>query len=264
ISNGHPQCLHTWVSKETPTRQRIAHNVTQLFPDVLTEDTHGLPPWRKVNFEIELLPGASPPAQRPYRMSLRDQQELKTQLQQLKTQGLIQESSSPYAAPCLFVDKKDGGQRLCIDYRRLNAATIPNKTSPPRIEDCIDSVGQSTFLSVIDLRSGYWQLRIRETDIPKTAFVTPFGLYEWLVMPFGMMNAPATFIRLLNSIFFDLLGKSVSIFFDDIIVYSSTAEDHEQHLTTVFDRLRKHKLYTKAFEMHLCVKRDQISWTHHR
>mmetsp|Transcript_14417 Transcript_14417/g.58400 ORF Transcript_14417/g.58400 Transcript_14417/m.58400 type:complete len:241 (-) Transcript_14417:1278-2000(-) len=179
-------------------------------------------------------------------MSLSDQQELKKQLQKLLERKLIRPSSSPFASPCLFVDKKDGGKRLCIDYRRLNLQTITNQTSPPRIEDCLDALGSASYLSVIDLRSGYWQLRVNEGDVLKTAFTTPFGLYEWLVMPFGLKNAPAVFTRLLNHIFFSELNNFVKIFFDDIVVYSQNLETHRIHLNFVFDKLRTHKLYTKA------------------
>ena len=135
--------------------------------------------------------------------------------------------------------------RMCIDYRSLNAVTIKNKYPLPRIEDLFDQLKGAKYFSKIDLRSGYYQLKIRPQDTPKTAFVTRYGLYEFLIMSFGLTNAPAYFMNLMNKIFMEELDKFVVVFIDDILIYSRSAEEHEQHLRVVLDRLREHQLYAK-------------------
>ncbi|KAK1631100.1 hypothetical protein QYE76_005415 [Lolium multiflorum] len=159
--------------------------------------------------------------------------------------GLIRPSASPWRSPVLFVDKKDGANRLCTDYRKLNDVTIKNKYPLPKIEDLFDQLTGSRVFSKIDLRTGYHQLKIRATDIPKTAFTTRYGLYEYNVMSFGLTNAPAYFMNLMNKIFMNFLDKFVVVFIDDILVYSKSEEEHEQHLEIVLETLRQHKLYAK-------------------
>ncbi|KAK1641824.1 hypothetical protein QYE76_059629 [Lolium multiflorum] len=159
--------------------------------------------------------------------------------------GLIRPSASPWRSPVLFVDKKDGANRLCMDYRKLNDVTIKNKYPLPKIEDLFDQLTGARVFSKIDLRTGYHQLKIRATDIPKTAFTTRYGLYEYNVMSFGLTNAPAYFMNLMNKIFMNFLDKFVVVFIDDILVYSKSEEEHEQHLEIVLETLRQHKLYAK-------------------
>uniref|UniRef100_A0A2N9GFR5 CCHC-type domain-containing protein n=1 Tax=Fagus sylvatica TaxID=28930 RepID=A0A2N9GFR5_FAGSY len=159
---------------------------------------HGLPPEREVEFTIDLVPGTGPISKAPYRMAPAELKELKEQLQDLLDKGFIRPSASPWGAPVLFVKKKDGSMRLCIDYRELNKVTIRNKYPLPRIDDLFDQLRGSEVFSKIDLRSGYHQLRVKEEDIPKTAFRTRYGHYEFLVMPFGLTNAPAVFMDLMN------------------------------------------------------------------
>ncbi|WVZ84759.1 hypothetical protein U9M48_031750 [Paspalum notatum var. saurae] len=172
--------------------------------------------------------------------------ELKTQLQEQLDKGFIRPSSSPWGCPALFVEKKDqGGKRLCVDYRPLNAVTVKNKYPLPHIDILFDQLGGATVFSKIDLRSGYHQIKGREEDIPKTAFSTRFGLYEYLVMSFGLTNAPAFFMYLMNSVFMNELDKFVVVFIDDILVYSKNEKEHEEHLWIVLSRLREHKLYAK-------------------
>ncbi|WVZ97437.1 hypothetical protein U9M48_042976 [Paspalum notatum var. saurae] len=172
--------------------------------------------------------------------------ELKTQLQEQLDKGFIRPSSSPWGCPALFVEKKDqGGKRLCVDYRPLNAVTVKNKYPLPHIDILFDQLGGATVFSKIDLRSGYHQIKIREEDIPKTAFSTRYGLYEYLVMSFGLTNAPAFFMYLMNSVFMNELDKFVVVFIDDILVYSKNEKEHEEHLRIVLCRLREHKLYAK-------------------
>ena len=171
--------------------------------------------------------------------------ELKKQLEEQLRKGFIRPSASPWGSPVLFVAKRDGTIRLCIDYRSLNEVTIKNKYPLPKIEDLFDQLSGAKVFSKIDLRSGYYQLKIRPQDIPKTAFVTRYGLYECTVMSFGLTNAPAYFMYLMNKVFMEYLDKFVVVFIDDILVFSKTEEEHEQHLRMVLDKLREHQLYAK-------------------
>ncbi|GJT47862.1 putative nucleotidyltransferase, ribonuclease H [Tanacetum coccineum] len=197
----------------------------------------GIPPIRDVEFNIELIPGAEPISKAPYRMAPIELKELKDQLQELLERGFIRPSVSPWGAPVLFVKKKDGSMRLCIDYRELNKITICNRY-PLQLQ------GAKHF-SKIDLRSGYHQLRVKEQDISKTAFRTRYGHYEFLVMPFGLTNAPAVFMDLMNRVFHEFLDKFVIVFIDDILVFSKSKEEHKEHLRTVLQILRQEKLYAK-------------------
>ncbi|KAJ1697055.1 hypothetical protein LUZ63_005567 [Rhynchospora breviuscula] len=174
-----------------------------------------------------------------------EMKELKVQLDELMEKGFIRPSTSPWGAPVLFVRKKDGTLRLCIDYRELNKVTIKNRYPLPRIDDLFDQLQGSSVCSKIDLRTGYHQLRIRPSDVEKTAFRTRYGHYEYLVMPFGLTNAPAAFMDLMNRVFRDLLDSCVVVFIDDILIYSKTLEEHEEHLQLVLERLRNHRLYAK-------------------
>ncbi|KAJ0575595.1 putative nucleotidyltransferase, Ribonuclease H [Helianthus annuus] len=221
--------------------------VVKEFPDVFPEDLPGLPPQRQVEFRIDLVPGAAPVAKAPYRLAPSEMQELSTQLQELLDKGFIRPSFSPWGAPVLFVKKKDGTMRMCIDYRELNKLTIKNRYPLPRIDDLFDQLQGSSYYSKIDLRSGYHQLRIQEESVPKTAFRTRYGHYEFLVMPFGLTNAPAVFMDLMNRVCKPYLDKFVIVFIDDILIYSRTKEEHEQHLRTILELLKKEKLYAKAF-----------------
>ncbi|WVZ81473.1 hypothetical protein U9M48_028847 [Paspalum notatum var. saurae] len=172
--------------------------------------------------------------------------ELKVQLQEQLDKGFIRPSSSPWGCPAHFVEKKDqGGKRLCVDYRPLNAVTVKNKYPLPHIDILFDQLAGAKVFSKIDLRSGYYQIKIRGEDIPKTAFSTRYGLYEYLVMSFGLTNAPAFFMYMMNSVFMNELDKFVVVFIDDILIYSKSEEEHKEHLRIVLNRLREHKLYAK-------------------
>jgi hypothetical protein len=159
--------------------------------------------------------------------------------------GFIRPSTSPWGCPALFVKKKDESLRLCVDYRPLNSVTIKNKYLLPRIDVLFDQLVGAKVFSKIDLRSGYHQIKIRANDIPKTAFSTRYGLYEYLVMSFGLTNAPAYFMYLMNSVFMPELDKFVVVFIDDILVYSKNEAEHIEHLHIVLPRLRDHRLYAK-------------------
>ncbi|GJZ45132.1 putative reverse transcriptase domain-containing protein [Tanacetum coccineum] len=220
-------------------------SVVRDFVDVFPEDLSGLPPQRQVEFRIDLIPGAMPVAKSPYRLAPSEMQELSGQLQELQDKGFIRPSHSPWGAPVLFVKKKDGSFRMCIDYRELNKLTVKNRYPLPRIDDLFDQLQGSRFFSKIDLRSGYHQLRVHEDDIPKTAFRTRYGHFEFTVMPFGLTNAPAVFMDLMNRVCKPYLDKFVIVFIDDILIYSKSKEEHEVHLRLVLELLRKEKLYAK-------------------
>jgi RNase H-like domain found in reverse transcriptase/Reverse transcriptase (RNA-dependent DNA polymerase)/Integrase zinc binding domain/Chromo (CHRromatin Organisation MOdifier) domain/Retroviral aspartyl protease len=213
--------------------------------EVLFSDDFQLPPRRDVDHKIELEKGAKPPHGTTYRMSYLELDELKKQLMELLEKGFIRPSKSPFGAPVLFVKKKDGSLRLCVDYRALNKLTIKNRYPLPRIEELFDRLHGAKVFSRIDLRSGYHQIRIAEGDVPKTAFRTRYGHFEFLVMPFGLTNAPATFMTAMNNIFRPYLDQFVVVFLDDILVYSKNDEEHLEHLRKVFDILKQHKFYVK-------------------
>ncbi|GKC25848.1 putative reverse transcriptase domain-containing protein [Tanacetum coccineum] len=194
--------------------------VVREFPKVFPEDLLGLPPVRQVEVQIDLIPGAAPVTQAPYRLAPSEMQELSNQLQELAEQGFIRPNTSPWRAPILFVKNKDGSFRMCIDYRELNKLTIKNRYPLPRIDDLFDQLQSSSVYSKIDVRSGYHQLRVRDEDIPKTAFRTRYGHYEFQVMPFGLTNAPAVFMDLMNRVCKPYLDKFVIVFIDDILIYS--------------------------------------------
>jgi hypothetical protein len=204
--------------------------VVEEFMDVFPEELPGMLPEREVEFYIDLIPGTAPIAKRPYRMAPTELTELKLQITDLQQKGYIHPISSPWGAPVLFVSKKDGSMRMCIDYRSLNEVTIKNKYPLPRIDDLFDQLQGAKYFSKIDLRSGYHQLRIKEAYIQKTAFVTRYGQYEFTVMPFGLTNAPASFMNLMNKLFMEELDKFVVVFIDDILIYSKNREDHKRHL----------------------------------
>jgi hypothetical protein len=204
--------------------------VVRDFPDVFPEELPGMSPDREVEFVIDLLPGTAPISKRPYRMAVEELKELKKQLTKLQEAGYIRPSSSPWGAPVLFVQKKDGSQRMCVDYRSLNDVTVKNKYPLPRIEDLFDQIRGARVFSKIDLRS---------------AFSTRYGLYEFTVMSLGLTNAPAYFMNLMNKVFMEYLDRFVVVFIDDILIYSKSESDHEEHLRLVLQKLRDNELYAK-------------------
>ncbi|GAU31786.1 hypothetical protein TSUD_22320 [Trifolium subterraneum] len=213
--------------------------------DVFSDDVVSLPPEREIEFSIDLVPGSQPIYVAPYRMSPLELRELKSQLEELLQKHFIRPSVSPWGVPVLLVKKKDGTMRLCIDYRQLNKVTIKNKYPLPRIDDLLDQLRGATIFSKIDLRSGYHQIRIKSSDVSKTAFRTRYGHYEFLVMPFGLTNAPAVFMDYMNRIFQPYLDKFVVIFIDDILIYSRNSQEHAVHLRIVLEILREKQLYAK-------------------
>ncbi|KAD4585776.1 hypothetical protein E3N88_23377 [Mikania micrantha] len=185
-------------------------------------------------------------------------QELSNQLQELPDKGFIRPSFSPWGAPVLFVKKKDGTLRMCIDYRELNKLTIKNRYPLPRIDDLFDQLQEAQYFSKIDLRSGYHQLRIQEEDIPKTAFRTRYGHYEFMEMPFGLTNAPVVFMDLMNRVCKPYLDQFVIVFIDDILIYSKNEKEHKQHLKTVLELLKEERLYAKFSKCEFWLREVQF------
>ena len=226
--------------------QRLLDSILEDFQDVFpTELPLTLPPKRNVDHQIELIPGAAPVSIPPYRLSRLEEDEIAKQLKEYLSMGHIRYSKSPWGAPVLLVKKKEGSWRMCINYRRLNKMTIKNAYPLPRADDLIDRLHGARYFTKIDLRTGYHQIRIAEDDIPKTAFRTRYGHYEFLVMPFGLTNAPATFQQAMNDVFRDQLGDFVVVFLDDILIYSRTLQDHVQHVRFVLQKLRDNSFYAK-------------------
>ena len=181
----------------------------------------------------------------PHRMALVELQELRVQLQELLDKWFIRPSTSPWGAPVLFAKKKDETLRLCIDYRQLNRVTIKNRYLLPRIDDLFDQLRGVREYSKIELCTAYYQLRVRDTDIPKTAFRMHYGHFEFTVMPFELTNAPTAFMDLMHRVFQPYLDQFVVVFMDDILIYSQSEWEHEYHLRIVLQLLRDHQLYAK-------------------
>jgi hypothetical protein len=209
------------------------------FLNVFPEELPGMPPDCEIKFVTELVPGTAPIFKRPHRMAANQLAELKEQHQELLDKGYICPSAPPWGAPIIFVLKKDGTERMCVDYHSVNEVTIKNKYPLPRIDDLFDQLMGACVFSKIDLRSGYHQLKIRAFDIPKTTFLTRYDLYEYTVMSFGLTNAPANFMYLTNTVFMEYLDKFMVVFIDDILIFSKNEEEHDEHLRLVLQKLRK-------------------------
>jgi transposase InsO family protein len=229
------------------SEQRRMQSLVKEFSDVFPDDLPtGLPPKRFIEHKINLVPNSKPSFKNHHRLSPQDLDELRIHLKDLMEHGFIRESHSPYGAPILFAKKpNDTKRRLCIDYRDLNKITIKDKYPLPRVDELIDRLHGAKYFSKLDLRSGYHQVRIRESDIEKTAFNTRYGQYEFLVMPFGLTGAPSTFMSLMNNILHPYLDDFVVAYLDDVLIYSKTLEEHLVHVRKVLETLRTHKLYAK-------------------
>jgi hypothetical protein len=210
--------------------------VVNEFPDVFPEELPGMSPDRDIEFVIELKSSTAPIYKTPF----------------------ICPSSSLWGAPMIFVLKKDGTHRLCVDYRAMNEVTIQNKYPLPQIDDLFDQLRGACVFSKIDLRLGYHQLKARECNIPKIAFILRYGLYEFTVILFGLTNAPVYFMYMMNKVFMEYLNKFVVVFIDDILVYSRSKEEHEGHLHLVLQKLRDHKLYGKLSKCEFWLKQVAI------
>ncbi|KAJ0510834.1 putative nucleotidyltransferase, Ribonuclease H [Helianthus annuus] len=244
------------IGEEKPKIEDIL--VISNYPEVFLEELPGLPPDRQVEFSIDIILGAAPIARAPYRLAPTEMKELRTQLDDLLAKGFVRPSSSPWGAPILFVKKKDGSMRLCIDYRELNKVTIKNRYPLPRIDDLFDQLQGASYFSKIDLRSGYHQLKVRDEDVHKTAFRTRYNHFEFLVMPFGLTNAPAAFMDLMNRVCKPYLDKFVIVFIDDILIYSKSQADHEKHLRCILKLLHQEKLYAKFSKCEFWLREVQF------
>ena len=223
--------------------QKILAEYRDVFKDKLPI---GPPPEREVVHSIEVQPGSEPTYRTPYRLRPAEQDELEEQVRDLLAQGFIRPSQSPYGAPVLFVPKKDGRWRMCIDYRALNRQTVKDRYPLPRIDTLLDRLGRAKVFSKLDLASGYHQIAMDDSSIYRTAFTTSLGQWEFLVMPFGLCNAPATFQRLMNQVFATEINQFILVYLDDILIFSESVEEHWEHLRMALGRLREARLYGRV------------------
>ncbi|PNX96980.1 retrotransposon-related protein, partial [Trifolium pratense] len=239
-----------------PMTQTLLQKYQSLF-----QEPHSLPPSRNTDHHIPLTHNADPVNIRPYRYPQFQKHEIEQQIQQMLSQGIIQPSSSAFSSPVLLVRKKDGSWRFCVDYRALNAVTVKDRFPIPTIDELLDELYGTKWYSKLDLRSGYHQIRMASADIQKTAFRTHLGHYEFLVMPFGLCNAPSTFQNVMNTVFQQYLRQFVIVFFDDILVYSKTLEEHLYHLELVFNCLLENNFFLK--ESKCTFAQESISYLGH-
>ncbi|GJY00541.1 ty3-gypsy retrotransposon protein [Tanacetum coccineum] len=225
------------------TKQEL-DSLLSLFASLFQVPTN-LPPHRLIDHRIHLLPNTKPVNVRPYRYPHYQKREMEKLVMEMLSQGIIRFSHSLFSSPVLLVKKKDGSYRFCVDYRALNAVTVKDKFPIPMADKMFDELGGTTIFTKLDLRARYHQIRVHERDVYKTAFRTHDGHYEFLVMPFGLTNAPSTFQATMNRLFSSYLRKFIIVFFDDILVYSTTLNAHLEHLEFVFQCLREHQFYIK-------------------
>ena len=239
-------------------REKLGHLIQQyrdIFPEQLPQ---GIPPKRVVEHSIKIEPGSKPSYRPPYRLGPAEQDELEEQIRDLLAQGFIRPSCSPYGAPVLFVPKKDGRWRMCVDYRALNKQTVKDRYPLPRIDLLLDRLGQARVFSKLDLAQGYHQIAMERESVEKTAFCTNLGQWEYLVMPFGLCNAPSTFQRLMNEVFKQEINSFVLVYLDDILIYSRSIEEHWGHLQHALDKLRRARLYGR---LHKCeFLKDKVDY----
>ena len=244
------ETVYPFMQATAPTNQDIPSDIAKKFADVFSKSkADSLPEHRRFDCTIDLEPNTKPFGGKVYNLTKEEETVMKEWIQENLDKGFIRVSSSPFAAPCFFVKQKDK-LRLCMDYRGLNASTIKNRYPVPLIADLLRTLSAGRIFTTLDLRGAYNFLRIKEGDEPKTAFVTKFGQYEFLVMPFGLANAPAQFQSMMNEIFSKQLGNYVLVYLDDIVIYSKNRKDHARHIDEVMTILRENKLYCKPEKCH--------------
>jgi len=245
-------------SESTINSPICLENLVKEFEDVFQDPPKGLPPLRGIEHQIDFLPGASLPNRPAYRTNPTKAKETQQHVDDLITKGWVQESMSPCVMSVILVPKKDGSWRMCTDCWDINNITIKYRHPIPRLDDLLDELHGSQIFTKINLKSGYNQIRIKLGDELKTAFKTKFGLYEWLVMPFGLTNASSSFMRLMHHVLRPFIGKFVVVYFDDILIYNLSLEDHKKHVRKVMETLRKEKLYVNLEKCVFIV--DQIDF----
>lgn len=237
-----------------PQIQAVVDQFSELFAEL-----SGIPPSRSMTHSIPLLPGTQPFRLRPYHYTPSQKDEIEQQVAHLLKHNMIQTTTSPFASPVLLVKKKNGEWRLCVDYRRLNAYTIKNKFPLPIIEELFEELLGAKWFTTLDLRSGFHHILVKPEDQHKTTFQTHFGHFEYKIMPYGLTRAPATFQAVMNHILAPLLRKCVVVFIDDILIYSKTLEEHQQHVQWVFELLKQHQ-----FSMSKCsFAKQQLNYLGH-
>jgi hypothetical protein len=233
----------------------ILQEYTDVFP---SEVPAGLPPLWGIEHQINLILGASLPKHAPYRTNPEETKEIQRQVQELLDKGYVCESLSPCVVPVILVHKKDGSWCMCVDCRAINNITIRYRHPIPRLDHMLGELCGAIVFSKVDLHSGYHQIRMKLGDEWKTTFKTKFGLYEWLVMPFGLTNAPSTFMRLMNEVLRAVIEKFVVVYFDDILIYSKSIDEHIDHLRVIFNALRDAHLFNNLEKHTFCM--DRVSF----
>jgi hypothetical protein len=239
----------------------IVADILQKYADIFPSDIPvALPPLRGIEHQIDLIPSASLPNRAPYRTNPEERKEIQRQVQELLDNGYVRESLSPCAVLVILVPKKDGSWHTCVDCRAINNITIRYRHPIPRLDDMLDELSGVVVFSKVDLCSGYHQIRMKLGDEWKTTFMTKFVLYEWLVMSFGLTNAPSTFMGLMNKDLHALIEKFMVVYFDDILIYNTSIDEHIDLLRVVFNALHNAQLFGNLEKCIFCMDRVSVSW----